>query len=90
MKQAISDSALVREILEEVSRMPLEEVKSDLEMMEPEEVAEKLKMGRSTVYHLANEGKIPATRIGTMVRFRPRALLAFVMVKEKQAVAKAA
>lgn len=77
------DRALVTEILAQVNGMTLDEVKADLEMMEPEEVAEKLKMGRSTVYHYAEEGKLPAWKMGTLVRIRPRALLAFILAKEK-------
>jgi len=81
------DKALVLEIIEQVNRMTLDEVKADLEMMEPDEVADKLKMGRSTVYHYAEEGIIPSWKMGTLVRIRPRALLSFILYKEKIAVA---
>jgi excisionase family DNA binding protein len=87
MEHAEIDKALVLEIVDQVNRMSLEDVKGDLEMMEPEEVADKLKMGRSTVYHYAEVGKIPAWKMGTLVRFRPRALLSFILYKEKMAQA---
>jgi len=78
-----TDESLVQQILTQVNGMSMEDVKGDLEMMEPEEVAEKLKCGRSTVYHYAEEGKLPASRIGTLIRIRPRALYAFILLKEK-------
>lgn len=84
------DSKLVSEILEQVNRMSMDEVKADLELMEPEEVAEKLKCGRSTVYHYAEEGKLPASKIGTLIRIRPRALYAFILLKEKIGLGEAA
>jgi len=84
------DRALVAAINEEVQRMTLEEVKAELELMEPEEVAEKTKMGRSTVYHYAEDGIIPAAKWGTLVRFRPRALLVFQIYKERLGTNKAA
>lgn len=81
------DRALVAEVIDQVSKMPMEDVKADLEMMEAEEVAEKLKIGRSSVYHFIGQGKLPAWKLGSAVRIRPRSLLSFILVKEKMGYA---
>lgn len=86
--EAVVDRELVAAIAEEVKKMSLDEVKAELELMEPEEVAEKTKMGRSTVYHYAEDGIIPSAKWGTLVRFRPRALLMFQIYKERTSEAK--
>jgi excisionase family DNA binding protein len=84
------DKALVAEIVEQVSKMSLEDVKAELEFMEAEEVAEKLKIGLSTIYSYAKEGLIPGAYWGSLLRFRPRALLTFQIYKERKHPAAAA
>ena len=39
------------------------------EFLKIEEVAKRLKVGKSTVYRMVKEGKIPATKIGRVWRF---------------------
>ena len=39
------------------------------EFLTIDEVAKRLKIARSTVYRMAKEGKIPATKIGRVWRF---------------------
>jgi len=39
------------------------------EFLTIDEVAKRLKVARSTVYRMAKEGKIPATKIGRVWRF---------------------
>jgi len=89
-RKQTKEGGLVREILEQVAKMPIEEVMSDLDAMEMDDVAGKLKCGRSTAYNLVNEGKLPGFKIGTLTRVRPRALYAFILIKEKQGLGKAA
>jgi len=59
-------------------------------LLEPGDVAEKLKIGRSTVYHLAAKGKLPAVKIGGALRFRPSALARFIAELERAALGAAA
>lgn len=40
------------------------------EIMTVEELAKYLKTGVTTIYNLAQEGKIPATKVGNQWRFR--------------------
>ena len=89
MSKVTQDKELIQEIVNQVAKMSIEEIKQDLEMMEMEEVADKLKCGRSTAYHLVNEGKLPAVKFGTLVRIRTRALYALILVKEKAGLAAA-
>ena len=42
------------------------------------EVAERLQLGRSTVYRLAKDGDLEAVQIGRAVRFEPEAVDAFI------------
>jgi len=49
------------------------EQKADAVMTVPE-VSEFLKLGESTVYRLAKEGKIPARKVGGMWRFSRESL----------------
>jgi excisionase family DNA binding protein len=78
------DKALVSEIVAEVAKMPLNEVKAELEFMEADEVAKKLGMGLSTVYARAKDGRLPGVWYGPrIVRFRARALLALHIYKER-------
>jgi len=42
------------------------------EIMTIEECAKYLKISVSTIYRLAQEGKIPATKVGNMWRFRKK------------------
>lgn len=42
-----------------------------------DEVAEMLRINKSTVYRMAKEGRIPATRVGRQWRFRLKALDGF-------------
>lgn len=42
-----------------------------------DEVAEMLRINKSTVYRMAKEGRIPATRVGRQWRFRQKALEGF-------------
>lgn len=78
-----TDEALVNKILTAIARMPMEEVLDDLNLLRPEEAAKKLQIGESTFYNLVNKGEVPATKIGGAVRVRPRALYAYVLLKEK-------
>lgn len=45
--------------------------------MTVDEVAEMLRINKSTVYRMAKEGRIPATRVGRQWRFRQKALEGF-------------
>lgn len=90
MAKAGSEDGLIKAIVDQVAKMPIEDVMQDLEAMEMEDVAAKLKCGRSTAYDLVNKGKLPGYKIGTLTRVRPRALYAFILIKEKQGLGKAA
>lgn len=47
-------------------------------LLTPEEVAERLALGRSTIYELMRAGRIPSVKIGGSRRVTVRALEAFV------------
>ena len=63
----ISESIAERVLLLIKEQMPARE--STLPMVTPKELADELKISRDTVYKLAREGKIPAERIGSNIRF---------------------
>ena len=48
------------------------------EFMTVEDVAEMLRINKSTVYRMAKAGRIPATRVGRQWRFRLSALESFL------------
>ncbi len=48
------------------------------EFMTVEDVADMLRINKSTVYRMAKGGRIPATRVGRQWRFRLSALEAFL------------
>lgn len=47
-------------------------------LLKPEEVAEKLRIGVSTVYHLAHRGVLPGIKIGGTLRFSPQHLAKYI------------
>jgi len=51
---------------------------TDSDILTVEEAAELLKIPRSSIYKLAQEGKIPATKIGRHWRFHRPTLLNFI------------
>lgn len=59
-------------------------------LMVPKEVAQKLKIGESTVYHLAAKGKLPGVKVGGALRFRPSTLAKFIAGLERAALGQAA
>jgi excisionase family DNA binding protein len=46
-------------------------------MLTPKQVAERFNVAQSTVYQWARRGKVPFTRIGKCVRFKPEDIEAF-------------
>ncbi|GCE45137.1 AlpA family transcriptional regulator [Thermosporothrix hazakensis] len=54
------------------------------EILEPKEVAEMLKVNPRTVIRWAEQGKIPAFKIGDLWRFRKIALETFILEEEKR------
>ena len=48
------------------------------ELLTPEEVCERLKVGKTTLRGLVREGKLKAVNVGRLVRFRPADLRAFI------------
>ena len=52
--------------------------------MTVEDVAELLRINKSTVYRMAKEGRLPATRVGRQWRFRQSALEDFLDKEGKQ------
>ena len=50
----------------------------DDEILTVKEVARLLKLSTSTIYLLANSGKLPSVRIGASYRFKRRAILAMI------------
>lgn len=60
-----------RELLEAIRAIIREEIKqTDERLLDPEELAERLKVPLSWVYESSRTGKIPTVRIGRYVRFR--------------------
>jgi len=53
-------------------------IHTDSDILTVEEAAELLKIPRSSIYKLAQEGKIPATKIGRHWRFHRPTLLNFI------------
>ena len=60
------------------------------EFMTVEDVADMLRINKSTVYRMAKTGRIPATRVGRQWRFRLSALEDFLDGGGDQAYVKAA
>jgi excisionase family DNA binding protein len=48
------------------------------ELQSPAEVARRLGMSRSNVYHLATVGALPSIKFGKAVRFEPKEVDAFI------------
>lgn len=59
-------------------------------LLKPDQVADKLQIGISTVYHLAHRGILPGIKIGGTLRFSPLALDRYLKNLEKQALGKVA
>lgn len=60
-----------RELLDAIRAIIREEIKQTEErLLDPEELAERLKVPLSWVYENSRTGKIPTVRIGKYVRFR--------------------
>lgn len=74
---------IVLEIVDIVKELPFKNVLEDLHVLTPEEVSELLKIAKSTVYNLTNQGELPAVKIGGAVRFRPRALYVYMLANER-------
>ena len=55
-----------------------EKIVANGDVLTPNEAAAYLKLNRRTLYRLAREGKIPATRIGAKWRFNRAALEQYV------------
>lgn len=57
----------------------MQKVEPELEtLLKPEEVAQKLQLGVSTVYHLAHRGQLPGLKIGGTLRFSPATLTKYL------------
>ena len=56
----------------------------DHELMTVKEVSEYLRVSRASIYHLAKEHKIPASRIGKHLRFRKRIIDEWLAHMEKE------
>lgn len=54
----------------------------ELRLLTAEEVAAALQLSRAGVYALARRGELPAVRIGASVRFRPAAVVEWLMSRE--------
>jgi len=52
------------------------------EIMTPQEAAEYLGLNVRTIYHLANNGKLPGRKVGTRWRFKKDVLDKWLSVKE--------
>ena len=59
-------------------------------LLMPKEVAEKLQIGVSTVYHLAHRGQLPGIKIGGTLRFSPKVLAKYLDDLGKKVYGKAA
>ena len=59
-------------------------------LLTPKEVAEKLRIGISTVYHLAQRGALPGIKIGGTLRFSPEILTQYLKDLGKKAFGAAA
>lgn len=78
-----NDAELIRKICETIAAMPIQEVLAELESLTPEQVATKLQLAETTIYHMAQRGDLPGYKLGPKtVRIRSRALLALMMIKE--------
>lgn len=77
--------AITAAVVESVNKMSTPDVLEDLKLLTPEQVSEMLQIAKSTVYNLVNRGELPSTKIGASVRFRPRALYAYMLIREKTA-----
>lgn len=54
------------------------------ELMKPGEVAKKLRIGLSTVYHLAHRGEIPALKVGRTLRFSAAAIAKYLHEQQER------
>ena len=52
------------------------------QIMTPQEAAEYLGLNVRTIYHLANNGKLPGRKVGTRWRFKKDVLDKWLSVKE--------
>lgn len=68
----------------------MEEVIELEALLLPKEVAEKLRIGESTVYHLAAKGKLPGVKLGGALRFRPSTLANYIADLERKGYGAAA
>lgn len=89
-KEKQGHAAIVKEVVAQVAKMSIDEVRKDLEVMRMEEVAKSLKCSRTKAYDLVNEGKIPGFKLDSLTRVRPRALYAYILIIEKQGLGQAA
>lgn len=89
-KEKREDEATIKQVIKEVSKMSIAEVRDDLEIMRMEEVAKTLKCSRTKAYDLVNEGKIPGFKLDSLTRVRARALYAYILIIEKQGLGQAA
>lgn len=60
-------------------------VESPSPLLTVAEVAERLRLGRSTIYRLVADGDLEAVQIGRAVRFEPAAVNAFIARKRTRA-----
>lgn len=61
-----------------------EKIKSDI--MTLDEVRKYLKVHRSTVYRLAEEGKIPASKVGRVWRFKKESIDSWLKKQENSSL----
>ena len=58
-------------------RLPLSRSPDQQTLWDAQDVAQNLKVSRSWVYHRAEDGELPCLRIGALLRFDPKAIVAF-------------
>ncbi len=85
-----NDAEIVKEVIVQVSKIPMKDILEDMNMLKWQDVKPMLKISRSAIYNLAHKGQLPGAKIGGTLRFRPRALYAFILAKERVAIAEAA
>lgn len=62
---------------------PQQDRRSGLRVMTLEEVSKYLRLSKSTVYRMANEGRIPVSKIGRRWRFRKDVIDGWLSDQEK-------
>lgn len=86
----MNDEQLVAEIVRQVRETPMSDVMEELNLLTPQEAADRLKIARSTFYNKINRGEMPAIKMDRVVRISPRDLLAYLRLKTCNPVKEAA